>query len=290
MFSTLVVGGVPEHFNLPWHLAREEGLFTQQHIDLKWQDFPGGTGAMCKALRSGEVDAAVLLTEGIIRDIAQGNPSRIIQVYVSTPLVWGAHVGAESKFANADDLKNARYAISRKGSGSHLMAFVHADQRGRETHKLEFNIVGGLEGARASIAAGETDCLLWEKFMTKRYVDSGELRRVDEVDTPWPCFVLAVREQVLEEQAEAIERMMNIMRDRCATFKADEHTPDLVVERYGLKMEDARDWFTVTEWARSTKISKGMLDKVGDTLVSLELLEERPNATDLTAHPASLIL
>ena len=290
MFSNLVVGGVPEHFNLPWHLAQEEGLFAQQHIDLKWQDFPGGTGAMCKALRSGEVDAAVLLTEGIIRDIAQGNPSRIVQVYVSTPLVWGAHVGAESRFKDAEDLQTARYAISRKGSGSHLMAFVHADMRGRETDELEFNIVGGLEGARNGIASGDTDCLLWEKFMTKPYVDSGELRRVDEVDTPWPCFVLAVREQVLEEQADAIERMMSIMRERCAAFKEDDQTPDLVAERYGLKPEDALEWFSITDWARSAEISEGMLDKVGDTLVSLELLEKRPEASDLTAHPASLIL
>ncbi|NNM17841.1 MAG: ABC transporter substrate-binding protein, partial [Croceitalea sp.] len=35
--------GVPEHFNLPWHLAIEEGAFEARGIDLVWTDIPEGT-------------------------------------------------------------------------------------------------------------------------------------------------------------------------------------------------------------------------------------------------------
>ena len=35
-----------------------------------------------------ETDIAVILTEGIIKDIAAGNPSKIVQVYVQSPLIW----------------------------------------------------------------------------------------------------------------------------------------------------------------------------------------------------------
>jgi hypothetical protein len=38
--------GVPEHFNLPWHLAIEN-RFNQQNIDLQWTDVPEGT-KMCQ--------------------------------------------------------------------------------------------------------------------------------------------------------------------------------------------------------------------------------------------------
>ena len=41
--TTIKVAGVPEHFNLPWHLAIENGAFTQEDIDLQWQDYPGGS-------------------------------------------------------------------------------------------------------------------------------------------------------------------------------------------------------------------------------------------------------
>jgi len=66
----LEVGGVPEHFNLPWHLALEAARFAPFKIDLRWRDYPDGSGAMAKALRQGELDAALLLTEGAVAGIA----------------------------------------------------------------------------------------------------------------------------------------------------------------------------------------------------------------------------
>ncbi len=36
----------------------------------EWTDYPGGTGAMAKALNENETDVAVILTEGIVKDIA----------------------------------------------------------------------------------------------------------------------------------------------------------------------------------------------------------------------------
>ena len=65
----LKVGGVPEHFNLPWRLAIEEGLFREQNIMLHWSDMSGGTGQMIKGLETGSIDVAVVLTEGITKAI-----------------------------------------------------------------------------------------------------------------------------------------------------------------------------------------------------------------------------
>jgi len=51
--------GVPEHFNLPWHLAIEEGAFKERGIDLTWTDIPEGTGKMCQMLQDEETDLAI---------------------------------------------------------------------------------------------------------------------------------------------------------------------------------------------------------------------------------------
>lgn len=63
------IGGVPEHFNLAWYLTLKEGSYKEKNINLRWKDYFGGTGQMCKALRDGDIDLAVILTEGIIKDI-----------------------------------------------------------------------------------------------------------------------------------------------------------------------------------------------------------------------------
>ena len=148
------VGGVPEHFNLPWHLALEARRFESLDIELTWSDYPGGSGAMAKALREGELDAALLLTEGAVAAIADGAAFKIVSLYTDSPLVWGIHVPATSRFRSEADLRGARYAISRLGSGSHLMAFVHARAKGWPVEQLAFVPVGNLAGAVDAFAGG----------------------------------------------------------------------------------------------------------------------------------------
>ena len=63
------IGGVPEHFNLAWYLTLKNGDYKAEDINLRWHDYYGGTGDMCKGLRNGDIDIAVILTEGIIKDI-----------------------------------------------------------------------------------------------------------------------------------------------------------------------------------------------------------------------------
>jgi hypothetical protein len=44
-------------------------------------------------------DIAVILTEGIVKIIAAG-ASKIVQVYVESPLIWGIHVAANSGYTS----------------------------------------------------------------------------------------------------------------------------------------------------------------------------------------------
>ena len=76
------VCGVPEHFNLPWLMALEEGAFDDRGIELEWTDVPEGTGKMCELLQDAETDLAVILTEGAIKAISEGLPAGIVQGYV----------------------------------------------------------------------------------------------------------------------------------------------------------------------------------------------------------------
>ena len=142
----LKVGGVPEHFNYPWRVAIEEGLFRKEGIALHWADMSGGTGQMIKGLQSGSIDVAVVLTEGISRSILQGLEAKILDVYVSTPLCWGVHVPYKSRFETIQDLNDQTIAISREASGSHLMSYVMAHQNQLKSENIKYNVVGDVYG------------------------------------------------------------------------------------------------------------------------------------------------
>ena len=197
------IGGVPEHFNLAWYLTLKNGEYKDENINLRWQDYPEGTGAMCKALRNEEIDIAVILTEGIIKDIIDGNPSKIVQTFVQTPLNWGIHVASNSPYKTVENLKGTKAAISRYGSGSHLMAYINAENNGWDLKTdLNFEVINNLDGGIEVLTAGAADYFMWEKFTTKPLVDNGTFRRIGNCPTPWPCFVIAVREDFIKRNKE----------------------------------------------------------------------------------------
>ena len=271
----LKVGGVPEHFNYPWYITLKNKEYTSQDINLRWQDFPGGTGAMCKALREKEIDIAIVLTEGIIKDIINGNPSKIIQTFVESPLIWGIHVGAKSKFKSIDDLEHATVAISRYGSGSHLMAIVNAYNNGWDIDKLQFKVVKNLQGGIDALTNGEADYFMWEHFTTKPLVDNGTFRRVGDCPTPWPCFVVAIREEILEKHPEEIKTVLDIINNCTADFKSIENIDETLALRYEQQLEDIQKWLSITEWNDGKPISEKLLTSIQNKMVNFNVIEEK---------------
>ena len=272
--KTIKIAGVPEHFNLPWHLAIENGDFENQNIDLQWTDVPEGTGKMCQMLRDGSTDIAVILTEGIVKDIVAGNPSKIVQVYVDSPLIWGIHVAAKSDYKKLSDLENKKVAISRLGSGSQLMAYVNADTQNWKTENLEFEIINTIDGAVEALTNGNADYFMWERFMTKPLVDKGVFRRIADCPTPWPCFVIAVRTEVLEANPTIIAKIIEIINQTTEEFKDIPSIDRTLASNYKQKIEDIQEWLSLTHWSQKT-LSEKMLNKVQNQLLELKIIDKK---------------
>ncbi|RNC86218.1 MAG: ABC transporter substrate-binding protein [Winogradskyella sp.] len=275
------IGGVPEHFNLAWYLTLKNGEYKDEGINLRWHDYHGGTGQMCKGLRHGDIDLAVILTEGIVKDIIAGNPSKIVQTYTQSPLIWGIHVAADSNFKTLDDIKGTRAAISRYGSGSHLMAYVNAQNNDWELEKdLQFSVIKNLSGAVEGLTNGAADYFLWEKFTTKPLVDDGTFRRIGNCPSPWPCFVIAVRNEFLENNLEDLKIILDIINNTTLDFKNIPSIDRTIANRYEQKLEDVQEWLSLTEWSQQL-IDKKTLNNVQDQLLALNIIEEKWDYKDL---------
>jgi len=270
----LKIGGVPEHFNLPWRLAIEEGRFRSIGLDLHWSDMTGGTGQMIKGLDTGTLDIAVLLTEGITKAILQGLDAKIIQVYVVTPLHWGIHVPYQSSIKTVDQLKDQTFAISREGSGSHLMTYVKANQEGWDTEQLKFNVVGDIFGGLWALENNEAQGFLWEKYTTFPFTEQGKCRYIDEVVTPWPCFVIAVRNEVYNQHKDILQEMCRIVNTKAKEVKTDEHTVEVISWRYNLRAGQVQNWLIETDWNYDAIEYPLAFDKTVKYLLKLDLLEE----------------
>lgn len=272
--KTVKIAGVPEHFNLPWHLCIENGEFEEENIDLQWTNVPEGTGKMCQMLRDGETDLAVILTEGILKDIAAGNPSKIVQVYVQSPLIWGIHVDAKSDFQTLKDLKNKKAAISRIGSGSQLMAYVNANEQGWEMDDLEFEIVNTIDGAVDALTNKKADYFMWERFMTKPLVDKGVFRRIDDCPTPWPSFIIVVRDEFLKKNAKTVETILKIINKTTIDFKEIPDIDKKLSKLFNQKAEDIKEWLKLTQWSQKNLTEKSF-NKIQNQLFDLGIIDKK---------------
>ena len=279
--KTINIGGVPEHFNLAWYLGLKNAEYKNSGINLRWKDYFGGTGAMCKGLRDGDIDMAVILTEGIIKDIIAGNKSKIVQVFVESPLIWGIHVSHDSNYKTIKDIKGTKAAISRYGPGSHLMAYINAQNNGWDLKEdLDFEVIKNLDGAVKGLTEGKADYFMWEKFTTKPLVDNSTFRRIGNCPSPWPCFVIAVREDFLKTNKEDVKTILNIVNATTSEFKDIPSIDRMIANRYEQEIEDVQEWLSLTEWSQEN-ISKDTVAKVQDELFALDIIPEKWDYNEL---------
>jgi len=244
----LRIGGVPEHFNFPWHLAIESGCLPAGIGKVTWIDYPSGSGAMLQGLVDGAIDLAPLLTEGAALGVARGAPIEVVSLYTTSPLIWGIHVAPDSRFETLADLRGARFAISRNGSGSHLMSLALAIDRGWPVGDIEFDVVGDMAGAAAALRDGRADVFLWEHFTTEPQIEAGAFRRIDDFTSPWPAWVLCAGTAVWRRRDRELTELFESVI-RCAShLVTDPNRAAKIARRYGLRESAVSAWLETTRW------------------------------------------
>lgn len=278
--TTIKIGGVPEHFNLPWHLAIEDNAFAKAGIDLIWEDIPEGTGRMSKLLREEKLDVACILTDGIVKDIVAGNKSKILQVYVSSPLLWGVHAPGSIEADRTEQLEDGKIAISRYGSGSHLMSYLLAKKHGWDTDEIEFELINTLDGAVEALSANKAQLFLWERYMTQPIVDQGIFKRLETIATPWPSFVIAATEQCIKEKEEALSKMLYIINTYTADFKYIPSIDKTIASHYDLQVGDVQQWLLRTEFS-DDQLWESTVDTILEEFTAVGIIERKVALKDL---------
>ena len=265
MAEPLRVGYVPEHFSTPLHFAKEHFA-----APFELQAFPSGTGAMVSALQSHSIDVAVGLTEGWIAGLARAAasneppPYALVGTYVESPLRWTVSTGADRRdIAQEQDpgewlkgLIGKRMGVSRVGSGSYVMGFVMADKLGQlapeRKEPFEIVVLVNFEKLRQGVNSGEADFFMWEHFTSKKYLESGELREIGEILTPWPSWHIVAASNIVED--ERLESLLTVVDKGIAHFGANpEEAVEYISKNLDYSKEDAEEWMKTVQFASTAK-------------------------------------
>lgn len=266
--SKLRIGYVPEHFSTPLH-------FAQKHYGLSAETtpFPTGTGAMAAALKDNSIDVAIGLTEGFVADLGRTAAAKqtpaysLVGTYVESPLCWAISAGSKSGLSDASQLKGKRVGVSRIGSGSYVMSYVLADRHNWLTPgrpPFEPIVLGDFAALRSGVNADDTaDFFMWEHFTSKKYYDNGELKRIGEIYTPWPSWMIAAR----DAKDQRLATMGEKLNQGVARFlEQKKEAVDHITSTMEYSEADAKAWLETVEFCDDVR---GVDLKVVDSTVSI---------------------
>ena len=247
--TTIKIGGVPEHFNLPWHLAIEDDAFAKANIELQWQDVPEGTGKMCQALTRWRSGCRLYFDRWYYKGHHRWQSFKDFASLRRIPIIWGVHAPASLIAEDTAQLIDPKIAISRYGSGSHLMSFLLAKRHDWDPETLRFELVNTLDGAVKSLSSDQAQLFLWERYMTQPYVDQGIFKRLETIATPWPSFVIAATDQCIQEKEDALVKMLQIINKYSSDFKDIPSIDRTIASHYDLQVGDVQQWLLRTEFS-----------------------------------------
>jgi hypothetical protein len=123
-----------------------------------------------------------------------------------------------------------------------------------------------------ALSNDEAQGFLWEKYTTQPFVDQGKCKCIGEVLTPWPCFVIAVRNEVLNQEAELLNAILAIIQTRAQELKNSSDAAEVIAWRYALKQNEVQQWLNKTEWSYCSDVATADFEKVISTLGELDLI------------------
>ena len=85
---------------------------------------------------------------------------------------------------------------------------------------------------------------MWETFITRQYHNSGELVKLGEFTSPWPCFMIATTTRTIAARHGDLEAMLAAVRDGCQYFR--DHKSDMVARvaaEFSLSTAEATAWY-----------------------------------------------
>lgn len=248
---------------------------------------------MITSLRSNEIDLAIGLTEGWVAGLlnptmhkksAQEKGYSIVGSWVSTPLRWAIVTGRNrTDIDSVSDLqRHRRVGVSRIGSGSHIMAFVLAQQEGwlkPETsdaqEALELVPLGPFKDLRDGVTGSTADFFMWEHFTTKPFFHGEDtpLKKIGEIFTPWPSWHIAASTSTFPnpDSNEALKQVFEALDGGIKMFNTD---PDSGIRMLGTgeagchySEEDGREWLKDVRFVNGTRgVDAGVMHGVLDVL------------------------
>lgn len=86
--------------------------------------------------------------------------------------------------------------------------------------------------------------------------------------------MIAVRNEILENDTETIDKILQIINQTTEEFKEIPSIDRTLSERYNQKQEDIQEWLSLTEWSQK-QLDEKTLNNVQNQLLELSIIDKK---------------
>lgn len=155
------------------------------------------------------------------------------------------------------------------------MGFVLADQQGWLSSGAGAPqpfaatvILNNFENLRKAVNTGSADFFMWEHFTSKKFYDSGEIRRVGEIYTPWSSWKIVASTSLTQGGLDP--RVTDLFEKLDKGIAHFTQNPEEAIEYISTALDytepDAREWLKTVRFPTKTE---GVKQEVVDDCVSI---------------------
>lgn len=144
------------------------------------------------------------------------------------------------------------------------MGFVLADKHGwlvpnASTQKpFSDNVVlNTFANLRNAVNSGEADFFMWEHFTSKKFYDSGEIRRVGEIYTPWSSWKIVASTKLAKKGEPLDARIKDLFAKLDKGVTHFNENPEEAITYISTNLDyteaDAREWMKTVKFPSATE-------------------------------------
>lgn len=237
-----------------------------------------------KEYRSGDLSNrrySGYLSEGIMlracRDLLDNaqNPIKFYAGYTKSALTWAISITPKSNIKSLKEIK--KVAISRYGSGSHIIAVLLAKSNNIE---FEYEVCNDILGMISALQSGSLDAFLWEIVTTQPYYDKGMVKLLDTISPKWPSFCMATTLDSVTTNHDLLQKFRIDLLKTIPRFVKDFHTTGIkyIMENKDVfhyeREEGLMEWFEKVEFVDDFQsIDKKALKVCLEVLIDANMLD-----------------
>ena len=121
----------------------------------------------------------------------------------------------------------------------------------------DFVVLNTFENLRNAVNKGEADFFMWEHFTSKKYYDSGEIRKVGEIYTPWSSWKIVASTKLVGEDGAVDPGVEDVLEKLNLGIKHFNDNKEEAVKYISTALdyseEDARAWLKTVKFPERTQ-------------------------------------